>query len=213
MFLVGALVVANKIVFAEYRQKPNQEPWGGPLYSSEAALISQAAVGSPTTVIDAEAETIPEIQEYNLVNKAEVISEDSPGAIYVRPMQALPNLAGYFKKPAEGFNWGRLHYRNAVDIASICGDEIYAAADGTIVEALNNNSWNGGYGNYIKIEHPNGTKTLYAHTLENLKEAGNNVKQGEVIAYMGNTGNVDGDTGCHVHFEVWGAENPFANNN
>jgi len=122
----------------------------------------------------------------------------------------LPSLDNYFQLPARGWNWGELHPNNAVDIAAPCGDPIYAAAEGIVVKSVSNDRWNKGYGNYIIIEHPNGTKTFYSHNLKNLVAAGDYVLQGDKIGLIGNTGNTHGPTGCHVHFEVEGARNPFA---
>jgi len=120
----------------------------------------------------------------------------------------LPSYPGYFTMPTTGWNWGRLHNYNAVDIANSCGTFIYAAAEGLVVEAADS-GWNRGYGRYIKIEHPNGTATLYAHTKSNTVKPGNYVQRGDLIAYIGNSGKTHGPTGCHLHFEVHGAKNPL----
>jgi murein DD-endopeptidase MepM/ murein hydrolase activator NlpD len=111
--------------------------------------------------------------------------------------------------PTTGWNWGQLHNYNAVDIADSCGTPIYAAADGLITESVAK-GWNDGYGQYITIEHPNGSETLYGHLSQNTAAAGKYVFQGNLIGYMGNTGNTHGPTGCHLHFEVRGAPNPLA---
>lgn len=121
----------------------------------------------------------------------------------------LPDLRGYFVIPTTGWNWGRLHGTNAIDIANACGTPVYAAAEGLVV-AARSIGWNSGYGNYIDIEHPNGAATRYAHNQKNIVSDGDYVLQGDHIAYIGNTGNTHGPTGCHLHFEVRGAKNPFA---
>lgn len=121
----------------------------------------------------------------------------------------LPNLPGYFSIPTTGWNWGRLHIYNAVDIANACGTPIYSAAEGLVVESAKS-GWNFGYGNYILIEHPNGAKTRYAHIEKNLVSVGDYVAKGDEIALIGNTGQTHGPTGCHLHFEIYGARNPFA---
>jgi len=110
-----------------------------------------------------------------------------------------------FIMPTTGFNWGRKHATNAVDIANKCGTPIYAAASG-IINLVDVVGWNGGYGKYIKIIHDKGIMTLYAHLSQSLVQTGQSVRQGELIALMGTTGR---STGCHVHFEVRGAINPF----
>lgn len=149
---------------------------------------------------------------------------ESPGAFIVIPdaeekgivireretEEGLPILRGFFTLPAKGWNWGKLHETNAVDIANACGTPVFAAAAGVIVDESSDDSWNSGYGNFILIEHENGVRTRYAHTSKNLVSVGDVVAQGSKIALLGNTGNTKGTTGCHVHFEVLGAKNPFA---
>ena len=124
------------------------------------------------------------------------------------PIQSLVNLGGYFSLPAKGRATQGLHQYNAVDIGgkAFCNTPVYAAAAGTVLLA-DSVGWNGGYGQYVKISHPNGTVTLYAHNAQNLIAQGAQVSKGQVIALMGSTGRT---TGCHVHFEVRGALNPFA---
>lgn len=125
--------------------------------------------------------------------------------------ETLPNLNGFFSFPTEktSWNWGILHYSNAVDIANICGTKIYAAANGLVTEVGDPEEWNDGYGGFIKIEHQNGTETLYAHTEENDVSVGAIVLKGDTIAKIGRSGNVHGPTGCHLHFEMRNAQNPF----
>lgn len=127
-----------------------------------------------------------------------------------RYVRGLPDLGNYFSLPARGWNWGQLHDYNAVDIADQCGSPVYAAAEGLVTEASTDGSWNQGYGNQIIVEHPNGTRTRYAHLAKALVRTGDYVTQGDRIALIGNTGNTHGPTGCHLHFEVYGAKNPFA---
>jgi len=120
---------------------------------------------------------------------------------------AGPNLntSGYFIYPTSGRNWGVLHPVNAIDIANSCGTPIYAAAGGK-VKLVDEVGWNRGYGKYAMITHPNGVETLYAHFSDIVVSAGTSLDQGDLIGYMGTTGH---STGCHLHFEVRGATNPF----
>ncbi len=120
----------------------------------------------------------------------------------------LPNYPGYFIIPTTGWNWGQLHYYNAVDIANACGTPIYAAAEGLVIKE-NSYGYNDGYGRSVDIEHPNGAISRYAHTQKNNASVGDYVAQGDLIAYIGNTGKTHGPTGCHLHFEIRGARNPF----
>ncbi|MFA6407551.1 MAG: peptidoglycan DD-metalloendopeptidase family protein [Candidatus Paceibacterota bacterium] len=133
---------------------------------------------------------------------------------YTQPIEKLPDLKNYFVLPVAGYNWAELHAENAVDIANKCGTPIYAAADGLMVADSEygdgSGEWNGGYGQFILLEHTNGTKTRYTHLSKTLISVGDQVTRGSEIGLMGNTGNTDGPTGCHLHFEVYGAKNPFA---
>ena len=125
---------------------------------------------------------------------------------------ALPNFNANFVKPSDGFNWGKLHHYNAVDIANTCGTPVVASAEGLVIPDENfgdgKDGWNGGYGSFVLIEHPFGdsVRTRYAHLSKVSVEIGDYVKQGQYIGIMGETGDA---TGCHIHFEVYGAENPF----
>lgn len=99
-----------------------------------------------------------------------------------------------------------LHWYNAIDFANGgCGSSVFAAAGGEIQRT----GYNGTAGNYVRILHPNGIVTFYGHLSKILVSPGQNVSQGETIGYLGNTGYTVGVTGCHVHFEVRGARNPF----
>lgn len=120
-----------------------------------------------------------------------------------------PDLGNYFSWPLNGgvITQG-LHGWNAVDIGAPTGTSIYAAAAGTVIVAKNNGAWNGGYGNYVVVSHANGTQTLYAHMSRVLTSVGAHVSQGTTIGKVGSTGD---STGPHLHFEVRGAKNPFAN--
>lgn len=116
------------------------------------------------------------------------------------------DTTGYFKRPVNGgVRTQGLHDRYAIDIASLFGAPILASAGGEVLLSKSG-SWNGGYGNYIVIKHPNGTQTLYGHLSETLVRAGDHVSKGQQIGKMGSTGR---STGVHLHFEIRGAKNPF----
>jgi len=118
-----------------------------------------------------------------------------------------PAIAGYYAWPVNGgvITQG-LHGYNGIDIGASSGTNILAAAAGTVIIANGGGGWNGGYGNYLVIQHDNGTQTLYAHASKLYVSAGTRVVQGAVIAAIGRTGKA---TGSHLHFEVRGAVNSF----
>ena len=117
-----------------------------------------------------------------------------------------PLYPGYYIRPlVGGVRTQGIHGYNAVDLASRIGTPILASASGKVILSKNG-GWNGGYGHYVVISHPNKTQTLYAHLSKSIVFSGQRVVQGQVIGYMGSTGN---STGSHVHFEIRGARNPF----
>ena len=117
-----------------------------------------------------------------------------------------PSYAGYYIRPIVGGRKSQgLHGYNGVDLADSCGAPVMASASGDVI-INREGGWNGGYGNYVVISHSNGTQTLYSHLLSSIVSAGWHVVRGQVIGYIGSTGK---STGCHLHFEVRGAKNPY----
>jgi murein DD-endopeptidase MepM/ murein hydrolase activator NlpD len=92
-----------------------------------------------------------------------------------------------------GARWGSMH--TGIDIDSGYGATIMAAKAGVVISA----GWYGGYGQCTIIDHGGGFTTLYAHQSSMLVREGQSVTQGQVIGYVGGTGNV---TGPHLHFET-----------
>lgn len=139
--------------------------------------------------------------------KATTASKSTATSAGSKAAAPLPTISGSFTNPVPG---GRLsqgiHGYNAVDISAPSGTPIYAAAGGTVIVAKGGGGWNGGYGNYIVIDHGDGTQTLYAHMSSMDISSGTSVSKGERIGSVGITGKA---TGYHLHFEVRGARNPF----
>jgi len=92
-----------------------------------------------------------------------------------------------------GWRWGRMH--EGIDLAVSNGTPVVAAAAGTVIVA----GWMGGYGNLVVVDHGGGIATAYGHNTSVTGGVGQQVAQGQLIAYSGNTGH---STGPHVHFEV-----------
>jgi murein DD-endopeptidase MepM/ murein hydrolase activator NlpD len=92
---------------------------------------------------------------------------------------------------------GELLGHEGVDLAAPAGTPIYASADGQVTMA----QWNGGYGRHVQLTHENGYVTSYSHMsrIADDIEPGVVVRQGDVIGYVGTTGQ---STGNHLHFEL-----------
>ncbi len=91
--------------------------------------------------------------------------------------------------------FGTTIYHSGIDIGADYGTPVHAADRGTIVYA----DWMSGYGNTIIIDHGNGMSTLYGHNESLAVSEGQTISKGQVVAYVGSTGN---STGPHCHFEV-----------
>lgn len=89
---------------------------------------------------------------------------------------------------------GRRNHKG-VDLAGVTGTPVYATADGLVSKAERFSS----YGNYIQIEHGGELQTRYAHLSGYAIKAGDRVKKGDLIGYIGSTGR---STGPHLHYEV-----------
>jgi len=96
-------------------------------------------------------------------------------------------------------------FHAGLDLSKPCGTPIRASGDGVVTMA----GWNGGYGNYVQIIHAQyGFSTGYAHQSRIMVQVGQAVKQGDIIGYVGSTGE---STGCHVHFQALNVAGQFFN--
>ncbi|TSC67669.1 MAG: peptidase M23 family protein [Parcubacteria group bacterium Gr01-1014_66] len=130
-------------------------------------------------------------------------SQRSP---FASRFEKLKEVIGYYLRPIFGGRRSRgMHGYNGVDLADKCGLPVISSAGGRVILARAS-GWNGGYGKYVVIAHPNDTQTLYAHLGAVHVSLGQDIPQGEALGSIGSTGN---STGCHVHFEIRGAKNPF----
>jgi murein DD-endopeptidase MepM/ murein hydrolase activator NlpD len=103
-------------------------------------------------------------------------------------------MSSYFGKRTDPFT-GKSATHRGVDFAGKSGSEVIAVADGVI-------TWSSsryGYGELVEINHGNGYSTRYAHNSENLVSVGDEVRKGQTVALMGDTGRA---TGPNLHFEV-----------
>ena len=93
-------------------------------------------------------------------------------------------------------------FHSGVDIAAGLGTSVRATADGIVSFS----GWSGGSGNLVVIEHGLKFSTFYGHNKMVSVKVGQKVKRGDIIGYVGSTGN---STGPHVHYEVWREGHPI----
>lgn len=118
---------------------------------------------------------------------------DSKETTFIRPLESGRVTAPFGNRKHPILDEEFFH--KGIDIAAVTGTEILASADGQVIYS----DWAGSYGKLIIIEHADGYQTKYAHMSHYKVNEGDEVKQGQVIATVGTTGNV---TGPHLHFEV-----------
>jgi murein DD-endopeptidase MepM/ murein hydrolase activator NlpD len=103
-------------------------------------------------------------------------------------------VTGYFGQRSDPFT-GESGFHQGLDISTEKGQPVFATADGTVQSA----AYSGDYGNLIVVRHGFGLATHYGHLSGYAVRAGQDVKRGEVIGYVGSTGR---STGSHLHYEI-----------
>lgn len=179
--------------------------------------VSQAGVDGKTDIVDRifkrngveeERERISEdiinepVKEIILVGTKQPVKSSSPSrGSSTSSGSGSGKGTGSLKWPTQGYissrfgqRWGRFH--SGIDIAASTGTPIYAADGGTVSYSAFNN---GGYGNLVKVNHGGGMVTFYAHMSSRAVSSGQSVSKGQLLGYVGSTGN---STGPHLHFEV-----------
>lgn len=176
-----------------------------PALSAGNEVIAMAPAAEQAPIQETVVESIPE-------NNSEIVVPDSAvsEAVTQDPSEVeaaeaemeyldfsgahFPTLHGTLLNSPYGIRKHRLH--RGVDLHLHIGDSVVAAYPGKVVVSKYNRR---GYGNYVMIEHANGTRTLYGHLQKRLVEVGDIVEGGQLIGKGGNTGR---SSGPHLHFEI-----------
>lgn len=118
---------------------------------------------------------------------------------FLWPLDASINTLSSLYGPRPDPFTGRPDNHTGIDIPAARGTPIYASKSGVVITSVygTGNAWS--YGNYVVVSHSDGTSTLYAHMSSRAVSEGQTVAQGEVVGYVGTTGN---STGNHLHFEI-----------
>ncbi|MBE5944878.1 MAG: hypothetical protein E7258_08170 [Lachnospiraceae bacterium] len=190
--------VTNKLTqtytYVQEYEEPIQYVYDDTMYKDETVIYQEGEEGSKSVTVMSVYKDGVQTEEKIL--DTEIIQAAEPEIIYVgtkdRPEYIIP-VTNYVISSGFGPRWGTSH--NGVDLAVDMGTPVAASKDGIVTQA----GWNGGYGISVYVEHENGVVTRYAHLSELNVEVGQQVSQGDIIAYSGNTGR---STGPHLHFEI-----------
>lgn len=121
---------------------------------------------------------------------------DMRGFLLRTPVDGARITSGFGMRQHPILGYTRMH--QGVDFGASTGTPVLAAGDGVVVES----GWKGGYGNWVRIRHAGGWETGYGHLSAYARglRPGARVRQGQVVAFVGNTGQ---STGPHLHYEIW----------
>lgn len=186
-----AIVGAPPAAADETVQEGTYAPMGGAPHDlttadvGEALTMIEQRLGTRRSSIDLLAETL----RREFPGAAGFVSDDA-----VHTVPSMWPAAGYVSSPY-GLRFDGTEFHQGIDIAAEMGTPIVATADGVVTAA----GWNGGYGNMVDVDHGGGIVTRYGHASALAVTVGQQVRRGEVIAYVGSTGH---STGPHVHYEV-----------
>jgi murein DD-endopeptidase MepM/ murein hydrolase activator NlpD len=125
----------------------------------------------------------------NFVDVRSKVVNDTP-SIIPNPGH-ITSLFGWRRSP---FGFGR-DFHTGIDIAAASGTPIMATAPGVVMST----GWGGGYGYMVRVKHKYGFESTYGHCSRVIVNTGDNVRKGQVIAYVGQTGSA---TGNHCHYEI-----------
>ena len=182
--LLIEIAEASEQMTAEYQE-----------YLAQEAELSKQIAQSEKDYYQALAkEEAARLAEQNKKNNYVPVNKDSSGFLYPLPYRvAITDSYGYRTHPVTG---QKTTWHNGVDLAAGSGTAIYATKSGTVTTSLESSIW----GNYVVINHGDGFSSLYAHMQGLIVSAGDYVKQGQVIGYVGSTGL---STGPHLHFTIY----------
>ena len=186
---------------------------GAPPAETDSAVQEGDAAPAPTggaphaLTTDEVSEALTMLEERTAVRRtsigqlAAMMQKDVPGASsFLVGDTPVTTPTGWptngFISSGYGLRWNGAEFHQGIDIAAEMGTPIVATADGVVTIA----GWNaGGYGNMVDIDHGSGVSTRYGHASAVVVTAGQRVRRGQIIAYVGSTGH---STGPHLHYEV-----------
>jgi murein DD-endopeptidase MepM/ murein hydrolase activator NlpD len=161
---------------------------------SEAPGLIAAALASPEDTFGLLRDALGRIETRLKVVRTDVERREALAASTPSIWPAVGWLTAGFGSRADPFT-GDSAFHSGLDISAEKGRSVYATADGIV----DTEGWSGNYGNLIVLDHGYGLKTRYGHLSGFKVKAGDKVKRGDVIGFVGATGRA---TGAHLHYEV-----------
>lgn len=167
--------------------------------NADAAEVNRQLEAEDAAAASIQAEIIRKQKQLEEERKQQNVTLPPTGSGYQWPLPAscltLTSAFGYRMHPIDLVP----HSHTGIDVSAAGGTPIYAAKGGQVIMSVYGSGVNWSYGNFVVIDHGDGTTTLYAHMSSRAVREGQLVTQGQTIGYVGNTGNSKGN---HLHFEV-----------
>jgi murein DD-endopeptidase MepM/ murein hydrolase activator NlpD len=159
-----------------------------------ASIEAFTGVGGPFEAVEPLKSADPKFKQ--LFTNWKKLDQAGHGTIAIpstQPVKGSAFTSGYGVR-SDPFR-GRAAMHAGIDLAGPLGTPIYATADAVVGRS----EWANGYGNLVELNHGRGIQTRYGHLSRSGVQAGQRVKRGDLIGYMGSTGR---STGSHLHYEV-----------
>ncbi|MFK3981124.1 M23 family metallopeptidase [Micromonospora sp. NPDC050397] len=171
---------------------------GAGIVALGAAAMPDAKAVSPATLADLENASATSDDIASRADSAERATRDQDRSGIASTLAEAPDvwllpLHGYNFTSPYGMRWGKLHA--GVDLAAAEGTPYHAVHAGKVTRA----GWYGGYGYCVIVTHPDGSESVYGHSSKILVKEGQEVKAGDQLGLVGNTGH---SYGSHLHLEV-----------
>ena len=167
--------------------------------NADVAEVNRQLDAEDAAAANLQAEIAKKQKQLEEERKQQNVTLPPTGSGYQWPLPSscltLTSAFGYRIHPISG----QPHSHTGIDVSAARGTPIYAARGGQVIMSEYGSGVNWSYGNFVVIDHGDGTTTLYAHMSSRAVSEGQMVTQGQTIGYVGNTGNSKGN---HLHLEV-----------
>ena len=196
--LLILMLIFSNLLFIEYFyfKKENQKIFG-------LQKVYHAYIDSLEELSQKYYSSLKKLEKFNFEEDLSISEDEDFELIYPLEKNTFW-ISSYFGNRKNKFNQSQMH--SGLDMASLKGNPVKAAYGGIILDVSSNN----GYGKNVVIFHNFRYKTRYAHLAKVFVKIGQNVKKGDIIGLVGDTGSVRkiGKDGSHLHFEVLDSGKP-----